>query len=166
MEIRLAHADEYDRVADILTEAYAPGGLRAGDAYWGHLRDVSRRATTAEVWVAAEDQTVLGTVTWPPPGSPQRELAADGEAEFRMLGVARPARRRGVAEALVVRCIERARELGYHGLVLSSMAEMAAAHRLYHRLGFRRDSGRDWSPVPGVELLAFRLDLGETPAHR
>jgi hypothetical protein len=36
---------------------------------------------------------------------------------------------------------------------------MAAAHRLYARLGFVRVPERDWEPVPGVQLLGFRLDL-------
>jgi hypothetical protein len=41
------------------------------------------------------------------------------------------------------------------------MTSMTAAHRLYARLGFRRDPGLDWSPVPGVDLVAFRLDFEE-----
>jgi hypothetical protein len=40
-------------------------------------------------------------------------------------------------------------------MALSSLASMAAAHRVYARLGYVRDPGRDWSPVPGVDLLAF-----------
>jgi hypothetical protein len=32
---------------------------------------------------------------------------------------------------------------------------MAAAHQVYGRLGYARDPERDWSPVPGVDLLAF-----------
>ena len=32
---------------------------------------------------------------------------------------------------------------------------MRAAHRIYERLGFRRVPGRDWSPVPGIDLLTF-----------
>ena len=56
--------------------------------------------------------------------------------------------------------MDRSRELGYDGLVMSSMAEMAAAHRLYDRLGFRREPQRDWSPHEGLTLLAFSLRLG------
>ena len=37
------------------------------------------------------------------------------------------------------------------------MAEMTDAHRVYGRLGFLRAPEDDWSPVPGVDLLAFRL---------
>ena len=36
---------------------------------------------------------------------------------------------------------------------------MTAAHRLYERLGFVRAPDRDWGPVPGVDLVAFRKEL-------
>ena len=44
-------------------------------------------------------------------------------------------------------------------MVLSSLATMTAAHRIYGRLGYERDPMRDWSPVAGVELLAFSKQL-------
>ena len=36
-----------------------------------------------------------------------------------------------------------------------SLATMRAAHSIYTRLGYEREPGRDWSPVAGVDLLAF-----------
>jgi ribosomal protein S18 acetylase RimI-like enzyme len=159
LQIRIAHADEYDRVADILTDAYAPSGLRAGDAYWGHLRDVSQRAATAEVWVAAHGQTVLGTVTWPPPGSPEREVAADGEAEFRMLGVDPAAQGRGIGRALVDAVVVRARSEGLRRVVLSTAPWSTAAHHLYERLGFVRVPERDWSVYVDLVLRVYALEL-------
>jgi hypothetical protein len=39
---------------------------------------------------------------------------------------------------------------------------MRAAHRIYERLGFRRAPDRDWSPVPGVDLIAFVVSLSTT----
>lgn len=56
-------------------------------------------------------------------------------------------------------CVERSVALGYPAVVLSSLPEQQSAHRIYERLGFRRTPGLDWSPHPGVELLAFRRDL-------
>ena len=44
-------------------------------------------------------------------------------------------------------------------MVLSSSTTMHAAHRLYERLGFTRLPERDWSPVPGVQLVAYALPL-------
>jgi ribosomal protein S18 acetylase RimI-like enzyme len=90
--------------------------------------------------------------------SPYAEITDEGEAEFRMLVVDPAARGRGLGEALVRACIERARALGSPRLRLSTLPLMTAAHRLYERLGFVRTPERDWSP-PTVRLLSYALDL-------
>jgi hypothetical protein len=36
---------------------------------------------------------------------------------------------------------------------------MTSAQRLYERLGFRRDPEHDWSPVPGLLLVGYVLEL-------
>lgn len=158
--VRRATEDDLEAVGEVTVEAYrADGFLHHESDYVHELADARRRAREAEVWVAVDGDDVVGTVTFARAGTPFAEVSAAGEAEFRMLAVAPPAQRRGVAEALVVRCVERARELGCTALVLSSMRQMRSAHRLYDRLGFRRVPERDWSPVPGVDLLAFSLPL-------
>ena len=93
---------------------------------------------------------MLGSVTFAAPGTPYAEIADADEGEFRMLAVARAARGRGSGEALVRRCLDRARELGLSGLSMSTQPSMASAHRVYERLGFPRVPERDWEPVPGV----------------
>jgi ribosomal protein S18 acetylase RimI-like enzyme len=103
---------------------------------------------------------VLGSVTYVPgPDNRLAELARATEAEFRMLGVAPEAQGRGVGDALVRACIDRARAAGRTGIAISTSTRMRAAHRLYERLGFCRAPDRDWSPVPGVHLLAYVLEL-------
>ncbi len=76
-----------------------------------------------------------------------------------MLAVSPAAQGRGVGEALARHVVDRSRARGHRAVVISSLPDMSAAHRLYGRLGFRRDPGLDWYPVPGVLLIAFRLDL-------
>jgi GNAT superfamily N-acetyltransferase len=98
---------------------------------------------------------LLGNVTYCPPGSPWREIGRDDEGEFRMLAVDPDARGAGAGTALATHCEERAREHGAVGMALSSLAAMTDAHRIYTRLGYTRDPGRDWSPLPGVALVAF-----------
>lgn len=158
--VRPAHDAEHARVGELTYEAYAAGGFVDADSdYADVLRNAAARAGSAELYVAEADGALVGTVTFCPPGSAFCELAGDGEGEFRMLAVLPEARRQGVARALVGACIERARELGHSALVLSSMPSQTEAHGLYEALGFRRTPDRDWSPVAGVDLLAFRLDL-------
>lgn len=162
MSFVVRRADEGDlaAVGQVTAEGYlADGFLDVEDDYLEHLRDARSRYDAAEVWVAADDTTVLGSTTFCPVGSSFQEVADGNEGEFRMLAVSPAARGRGVGEALVRVCIDRSRELGYDALAMSSMRQMATAHRLYERLGFVRVPERDWSPVPGVDLLGFILRL-------
>ena len=128
--------------------------------YVTHLRDAATRDREAELWVSVDDDgTLLGSVTSCPEGSPWRELSQPGEGEFRMLAVDPAAQGRGVGQALVTHVVDGFREQGARAVVICSMSTMEAAHRVYVRLGFERDPDLDWSPVPGVDLVAFRLDL-------
>ena len=163
MEVRRIRPDDYAAAAAVCVAAYDPLLTGAEDDYRDRLRDVATRDAQAEVWVAVLEDRVVGVVTYCPPGSPWREIGRDDEGEFRMLAVDPAHRRQGVAEALVGVCLERSRELGYDGVVLSSLGVQAPAQRIYRRLGFRRDPGRDWSPVEGVDLQAFVLRFEETP---
>jgi hypothetical protein len=44
-------------------------------------------------------------------------------------------------------------------LLLLTQQEMKTAQRMYQRAGFLRLPDRDWSPVEGVNLLAYGLPL-------
>ncbi len=162
MLLRRATERDLPAVGEVTVAAYERFLLGPDDSYRDRLRDAGSRYREAELWVATpdEDDEVLGTVTMCPVDSPWRELARGDEAEFRMLAVGPAAQGQGVGEALVRLCLRRAAEQGADGVVLSSLPQMTAAHRIYRRLGFRRDPSRDWQPVPGTQLIAFdtRLD--------
>ena len=157
MQVRPARGDDLAAVARITVAAYEPFLLGPQDGYVARLADAAGRHREAELLVAVdEDGTVAGNVTVCPPGSPWREVAAEGEGEFRMLAVAPAAQGRGVGALLVDAVLERCSAQACHRVVLSSLPEMAAAHRLYARAGFRRLPERDWWPVPDqVQLICF-----------
>ena len=164
--VRLARPDEYAEVGRITAAGYhANDLLRLPDGsidewYESRLADATRRAAEAELLVAAEDDRLLGTVTWCPPGSPWRDLAVRADqGEFRMLSVAAAGRRRGVARALVVACLDRARSAAMTEVLLSSLPAMTNAHALYRQFGFERAPELDHTPKPDVSLWAFRLVL-------
>jgi ribosomal protein S18 acetylase RimI-like enzyme len=161
--VRPVHTSELVAVGELTVRAYAADGfVGAEDGYAHQLRDVATRAREAEVYVAALPESpgvIAGTVTFCPQGSPWCQLAQPDEGEFRMLAVAPEARRRGAAEALVGVCVERALELGYTAVVLSTLPEQRTAHRLYERLGFGRAPELDWSPHEKVTLVGYRLEL-------
>jgi GNAT superfamily N-acetyltransferase len=160
VRVRLAEQDDLALVGDITVDAYVDGGfLTVSNDYVSHLRNAAQRARSAELWVAELDGEVVGTVTFCPPGSPHREVAADDEGEFRMLAVSPKAQGRGVARQLVERCLDRCRDLGLETLAICSMPQMTAAHAVYSRFGFERAEDLDWSPVDGVVLWGFRAQV-------
>ncbi len=162
MLIRRAVPDEYEEVGRVTEEAYEEFLLGPDDYYRNALRDAGRRDREAELWVAVDDDgTVLGSVTSCPPGSPWRELSADGEGEFRMLAVAPAARGRGAGEALVRACEDHARAAGATRMWLTTIDDMTAAHRIYARLGYRPEPSRDWYPdeMPELPMRAWTKEL-------
>jgi len=169
--IRQARPQEYPTVGEITAQAYLGDGLLdfgESDEYLHELRDVAKRAAAADVLVAVEPgDRVLGGVTFVPQGGPMADIAQPGEAEIRMLAVARGARGRGTGEALVRACIDRARATeGCIRIVLSTQRTMHTAHRIYERLGFTRTPDRDWNPIPHLDdvlLLTYELTLQHTP---
>ena len=160
MKVRPARAEELDAVGKLTVAAYVADGMDLGDSYIKVLADAARRARDADLLVAVDaDDRLLGTVTVCEPGTPWAEVSRPGELEFRMLAVTPAARGRGIGEGLTRAVVDRARERGVHQVVLSSSDYMHVAHRLYRRLGFTRLPCRDWQPVPGLQLLAFALEL-------
>ena len=165
LQIRPARPDEYAEAGALVETAYATGGLLDNDRGYGeHLRDVTGRADHHEVLVALRDGRIVGSVTVTPHGTPQSEMAREGESEFRYLGVAPDARGTGVGEALVAACEERAVAQGASRIVICVISDNTRAHRFYDRLGFARAPERDWVPVPQVTLWAFTREVGAAPA--
>lgn len=162
MRIRRATPADHERAGEVTVAAYAPFTLGPADPYIARLRDAGTRDREAELWVATadgDDADLLGCVTLCPPGSPWREISTEDEGEFRMLAVAPHAQGQGVGEALVRLCLDRFAGEGCRGVAISSLPQMTAAHRLYDRLGFTRLPERDFDPIPGVHLIAFRVPL-------
>ncbi|WBB92591.1 GNAT family N-acetyltransferase [Verrucosispora sp. WMMC514] len=162
--IRPAEPADYAGVARLTVAAYeADGQLKGETGYADVLADVSARAEHGDVLVAVDPASghLLGSVTFVLPGTRYAEMCAPGEAEFRMLAVDPTAQGRGAGAALVEACVVRALELGCTAVTICVRDGHAEpAHRLYRRRGFVREPDRDWSPFPGVDLLALRLPLG------
>jgi ribosomal protein S18 acetylase RimI-like enzyme len=161
MHLRRARVEDYSAIGAATVAAYEPLLGTTEASYVERLRNAEARDHEAELWVAVgpDDREVLGTVTLCREGSPWREIGVADEGEFRMLAVAPHAQGQGVGEVLVRHVLDRFREEGAAAVVLSTTPGMEAAHRLYERLGFGRCPERDWEPMPGVELVAYRLEL-------
>jgi phosphinothricin acetyltransferase len=114
-----------DRVATLETALRTPEERAA----W-----LAARGPRHPVLVATdEDSSVLG---WASLNQFSPRPAYDYVADFSVY-VAREQRGRGVGDRLLSMLEERARELGYHKMVLAAFPNNAAGMRLYERHGFR-----------------------------
>ena len=98
LTVRPALPAEYGAVAEVTVAAYrADGQLDEDNRYESRLRSGADRARDREGRVGWDGAGVgVGGVTLGVPDSDLAGLSVPGEAEFRMLGVAPPAQRRGV----------------------------------------------------------------------
>jgi ribosomal protein S18 acetylase RimI-like enzyme len=166
--IRDAHQDEFPEIGDIRVGAYLAGGFLTTDSgYAARLRELGTDGL-GPVLVALDRERgrLLGTVMLTPWPNGGPLLAGPGEAEIRALAVRPEAQGAGVGRALLAAVIDRAAGDGVRHLVLSTQPDMKVAHLLYERARFIRLPRRDWSPEPGVDLLAYGLRIpsaGRTP---
>jgi ribosomal protein S18 acetylase RimI-like enzyme len=159
LSVQPARPDEFGAIAELTVRVYVDGGL-ATDGYTAELADVAGRSARAELLVVRDEEgTVVGSVALVLSGDFGEVTTSEEEAAFRMLVVDPAARGRGIGELLVTTCMDRARAAGKRRMVLSTGSAMTAAHRLYDRLGFRRLPERDWTPVPGIDLMVYTRDL-------
>ena len=154
-----ARPEDYDRIAELTVGVYVDGRL-ASDGYTPQLADVAGRASRSELLVVRDARGhIIGSVALVLSGDFGEITTSDDEAAFRMLVVDPAAQGHGAGQLLVITCLERARAAGKRRMVISTDPRMTTAHRLYERLGFTRLPERDWSPMPGIDLLAYSLDL-------
>ncbi len=161
MIIREARPDEHAAVGELRDSAYrALGLLPDGSAYAETLRRFGFGGDCAVLVAVDEaDDSLIGTVTLEP-FDPASELAQDDtEADVRAFAVAAQARGKGVGRKLLLAAIEYAEKQGLRRLRLCTQPAMLAAQHLYAATGFSRTPELDFSPVPGLMLRAYELDL-------
>ena len=177
VRVRDATSGELDQVAELLGEVYGVFCERfpaeAWVSYIGEIVDVRSRLGESEVIVAERAARVVGTIGFYPDASRSRlERWPEGWGSIRTLGVLASARRRGVGSALASECVRRARARGLRAIGLHTADHLAAATRLYERLGFCRQpefdieigemfTGRSLASGEGWVATAYRLDLRE-----
>jgi ribosomal protein S18 acetylase RimI-like enzyme len=172
-----ARVSDLGEVARLLDEVYAAfrGHLppEAWESYIGEIVDVRSRLGESELIVAERAGRLVGTIGFYPDASRSAlERWPERWTSIRALAVRADARRQGVGEALARECVRRARSARAKAIGLHTASHMAAATRLYERLGFRRApgfdieigemfTGRSLPPGESWQAQAYRLDLEE-----
>ncbi|MCC3371736.1 GNAT family N-acetyltransferase [Cohnella sp. REN36] len=165
-DIRIRDAVPADATAirDLLLEAYGQYETQFPEGRWAPYRDeliesVTREGPLARI-VAESDGRIVGSILLFDSGDSaygMPSLAIDTPV-IRLLAVAREARGRGIAAALIEESARRSRELGALTMYLHTSDLMAAAIKLYERLGFERAVDKDmFNGVTHIKSYVLRL---------
>lgn len=140
-----------------------------------HIPEVARLEETcfSSPWSAATLRDGLGNPQWvfyvalrTPPESPGKEqvagyggmLCAAGDCYIANIAVFPECRRQGAATALLLRLIDKARELGGEFVSLEVRESNVGAMALYEKLGFRRAGLRkNYYEKPRENALIYTL---------
>ena len=168
--IRPAHSGDHARLRALLIASYVeyhdavPAHVFA--AYLADLVDLDRRADFGELLVAEHDGAIVGTATFYADATDDGLSWPASTASVRAVAVHPSARGKGVGQALLEACIERAERQGRRQLCLHTAPFMAAAVRMYEAAGFVRVSAHDVdvaARIPGADdplvITAYALEL-------
>jgi putative acetyltransferase len=89
-----------------------------------------------------------------------------GVCEMKRMYVYEPFQRNGVGQALCEASLNVAKEMGYGRMRLDTVARLAAAIRLYERLGFVDIAAYRHNPDPTARFMELRLSETGRPADR
>jgi GNAT superfamily N-acetyltransferase len=166
MEIRDAAMDELGFIREQRVDAYLGHAQSIPVAHWQALaRALTSEADTqpgVELIVAEVNGNIAGSVALFPPHTDAYEGNVEklDYPEIRMLAVSPEYRGKGVASALIVECIGRARSKGCRTIGLHTGEFMKEALKLYEKIGFERLPQYDFQPADdGIIVKAFRLSL-------
>lgn len=162
--IRDARPDEAEPIRALTLRAYEQYAAIMAPAAWAGLSGAIRTGLQAEAGeriVAERGGRLLGSVMLFPPAAHAYpgERGPASWPELRLLAVAPEARGQGIGEALVEECIRRARRMGAAELGLHTSVSMAAAMRMYRRIGFVRAPDHDFQPEGAERVEGYRLPL-------
>jgi GNAT superfamily N-acetyltransferase len=165
--IRDARPGDRDAILAVTLAAYEQYADTLSPASWAMYRR-NIQATLADVGpaaqiVAEDEDALLGAVLLFPAGAVMGNPGLASMTlecpEVRLLAVAPAARGKGVARALMDECIQRARAAGAPALTLHTADIMAAAMRLYERMGFTRAPELDLRPAPEILAKGYKRML-------
>jgi predicted N-acetyltransferase YhbS len=167
-ELAVRQATERDvaETAALLRAVFAAEGTP--NEYVDDVTNVARRLRDAEVFVALEDDHVVGTATLYGPVSNRHSYPSHVVrrpwpptwAVFRALAVDPAHRRKGVARRLIDQRIARARELGARAIALHIGTEHETVRSaLFLRRGWERAPRYDFFPLRDVRVEAYVLVL-------
>lgn len=155
MQIRIAITDDAPAIASTLYRAFLEfESLYTPEAFAATIsspHQIRRRLSEGPIWVALQDDVVVGTVSVAPKGD---------DLYIRGMAVDPATRGSGIGRELMKRVEEYAAQRGFKRLYLSTTPFLSDAIRLYEKCGFvRTDDGPD--NLFGTPLFTMEKNLSD-----
>lgn len=164
IEVRRVRPEEYVDAGEVTASAWGTTGSledRRWVSFRARIADVASRDAVAAVYIATEDDRILGSVTLEMQDRIVDEEnsapLAPEEAHVRVLGVAPAERRRAVGQMLMRHSANVARQNGKVRLTLNTSVKNLVAQRFYETIGYVRLP--DIELEDGPRLCAYVLNL-------
>jgi ribosomal protein S18 acetylase RimI-like enzyme len=152
---------DFEAIADLNVVAYAEFASRLQSDSWEvmqkNLRNIGERAEAAEFMICRSGKDIIGSIAYCPAGKGKPEIFKPDMASILLLAVHPQHRGKGIAKALTVACISRARIDKASSIGLFTSELMQSAQHIYRSLGFQEES--ELPKRHGVRYFRFVLSL-------
>jgi N-acetylglutamate synthase-like GNAT family acetyltransferase len=149
-EVRLARSEDAESISELIREAFgqfeSEYTKEAFEYTTPGVEVVRDRFAEGPLWVAVEDETMVGTVS----GLPEPE-----RFYIRSMAVKPNAQARGIGQRLLEALEAHARESGFEKLYLYTTFVLPGARKLYEKNGFyvvRETTPEEWCNMAGLEM--------------
>jgi ribosomal protein S18 acetylase RimI-like enzyme len=142
--IKTATIEDFEAIADLNVVAYAEFASYLPPGSWEtmqkNLRNIQARAEVAEFMICHSGSDIIGSVAYCPAGKSDPAIFKPDIASILLLAVHPQHRGKGIAKALTIECIAKAKNDKASSIGLFTSELMQSAQRLYQSLGFQQKS--------------------------
>ncbi|MBD2177526.1 GNAT family N-acetyltransferase [Pseudanabaena sp. FACHB-1998] len=142
--IETSTSRDYEAIADLNVVAYTEFASYLPSGAWEtmqkNLRNIKERAEVAEFIIYRSGNDIIGSVAYCPAGKGDPAIFKPDIASILLLAVHPQHRGRGIAKALTLECIAKAKNDKASSIGLFTSELMQSAQRLYQSLGFQQES--------------------------
>lgn len=142
--IKPATIEDFEAIADLNVVAYAEFASYLSPSAWEmmqkNLRNIEARAEVAEFMICHSGEDIIGSVAYCPAGKGDPVIFEPDIASILLLAVHPQHRGQGIAKALTLECIAKAKNDQASSIGLFTSELMQPAQHLYRSLGFQQES--------------------------
>lgn len=145
-------SDQTERAEDVACVAVRPLKQHHGEESFNHIATAATSSSDAAEKARHQQPAAADAV------STTNTLHVIQTCELKRLWVEQPHQQHGLGKILTAAAVEAAQQMGYKTMVLDTLETLAAANKLYEKLGFARRKPYYYNPLPG-ELAAVTASV-------